>query len=180
MALLGQLRCDLKPRSLALPVTKATTSPAVFTPANGRLPKVCGQEKARITRQELPYWQPDLYGSASWYRSYNRRNRIEGIFGNLKNDATQNITRGHTRVMGLAKTALMSMVAVMAVMLRLLDAWTARQEHATTAGTAPVPRRPRRRTLLLADTRARVAAAAAKALTAAVAEHQPPEPPTRQ
>jgi hypothetical protein len=169
MALLGQLRCDLKPRSLTLPVTKPTTSAGVYTPPAGRLPKVCGQEKARITREELPYWQPNLYGSKAWYDSYNRRNRIEGVFGNLKNDATQNITRGNTRVMGLAKTAFMTMVAVMAVNLRLLDTWRLRQQQAATTKAAPVKRRPRRRTLLIAATRARIAGA--KATAAAVAAH---------
>ncbi|GEO28283.1 hypothetical protein TAE01_00930 [Terrabacter aerolatus] len=178
MALLGQLRCDLKPRSLTLPLTKPTTTPTVFTPPAGRTPKVCGQEKSRISRDELPYWQPDLYGSKAWYDSFNRRNRIEGIFGNLKNDATQNITRGNFRVMGLAKTAFMTMVAVMAVNLRLLDAWQLRRDAQARAGagdelTRPAPRarRPRRRTLLIEATRARVAAA--RAAADAVAAHQP-------
>jgi hypothetical protein len=175
MALLGQLRCDLKPDSLQLPHNRPTTAPGVFTPANGRLPKVCGQQKARVQRDELPYWQPDLYGSTEWYASYNRRNRIEGIFGNLKNDATQDITRGSVRVMGLAKTAFLTMVAVMAVNLRLLDRWRARQASKDDYAPAPVRRRPRRRTRLLADTRARIAAAQAQA--AAIAGHDPAPPP---
>ncbi len=175
MALLGQLRCDLKPDSLQLPHTKPTTAPGVYTPANGRLPKVCGQQKARVLRDELPYWQPDLYGSADWYASYNRRNRIEGIFGNLKNDAAQDITRGSVRVMGLAKTAFLTMVAVMAVNLRLLDRWRARQASKDDYVPPPVRRGPRRRTRLLADTRAAIAAAQARA--AAIAGHAPAPPP---
>ncbi|HEY2296731.1 MAG TPA: hypothetical protein VGH43_03295 [Jatrophihabitans sp.] len=129
---LGQLRCDLKPDSLNLPHSKPTTAPGVFTPANGRLPKVSGQQKARVLRDQLPYWQPDLDGSAEWYASYNRRNRTDGIFGNLKNDATHDITRGSVRVMGLAKTAFLTMVAVMAVNLRLLERWRARTPARTT------------------------------------------------
>lgn len=173
MALLGQLRCDLKPDSLALPYSKPTTSPAVFTPANGRLPKVCGQQKSRIHREELPFWQPDLYGSADWYASYNRRNRVEGVFGNVKNDAAQDLTRGNIRVMGLAKTSLLTLVTVMAANLRLLDRWRERQARAARGEDqlAKVPRKPRRRTRLLQATRARVAAA--KADAAAVAAHDP-------
>lgn len=175
MKLLGQLRCDLKPRSMLLPLSKPTTTTSLYTPPQGRLPKVCGQEKSRVTRDELPYWQPDLYGSRAWYDSFNRRNRIEGVFGNLKNDAAQNITRGNTRVMGLAKTAFMTMVAVMAVNLRLLDTWRLRRElDAGPARPAPVKRQPRRRTLLIAETRLRVAAA--KATAAAVADHEPAGP----
>ena len=180
MNLLGQLRCDLKPRSMTLDPSRLATDPAVFTPANTRrLPKVCGQEKARITRQELPFWQPDLYGSAAWYASYNRRNRIEGIFGNLKNDAAQDVSRGNVRVMGLAKTALMTLMTVIATNLRLLDRWTERQAAAAAAERdgAPVPRKrkPRRRTLLLEQARDHVARAQLAA--ANIATHQPASPP---
>ena len=179
MALLGQLRCDLKPRSQARPHTVPSTDVPVFTPATpARLPKVCAQEKARIAREELPFWQPHLYGSADWYASYNRRNLIEGVFGNLKNDATQDLTRGNVRVMGLAKTALMTMMAVIAANLRLLDRWTERQAAAA-AGTelaAPRKRRPRRRTVLLERTREHIARTQQQA--AALANHQAPPPTT--
>ncbi|MFI2753319.1 hypothetical protein ACGIF2_07785 [Cellulomonas sp. P22] len=175
MALLGQLRCDLKPRSMALPHTRTTTDPGVYQPANpARLPKVCGQEKARVAREELPFWQPDLYGSAAWYTSYSRRNRIEGIFGNLKNDATQDISRGNIRVMGLAKTSLMTLMTVIATNLRLLDRWQARQAaaEAIAAAGAPEPRtrRPRRRTLLRQEAGAAIAGAQRRA--ADIAAHQ--------
>jgi hypothetical protein len=146
--------------------------------ALGRLPKVCGQEKARIARDELPYWQPDLYGSAAWYACCNRRNRIEGIFGNLKNGATQDITRGNVRVMGLAKTAFLTMLAVMAVNLRLLDRWTARQGTKDDYVPQPVRRKPRGHSQLIAATRARVAAAQAQA--AGIAAHNNVEPPPQE
>lgn len=180
MELLGQLRCDLKPRSLGQPHTRPSTDPAVYVPADPqRLPKVCGQEKARITREELPFWQAHQYGSAAWYASYNRRNRIEGIFGNLKNDATQDISRGNIRVMGLAKTSLMTLMTVIAANLRLLDRWHTRQAATEAAARdgAPEPRkrRPRRRTLLLQQTRERIAQAQQAA--ADIGGHRPPEPP---
>ena len=172
MALLGQLRCDLKPRSMALPHTRTTTDPGVYQPGNpARLPKVCGQEKARVTREELPFWQPDLYGSAAWYASYSRRNRIEGIFGNLKNDAIQDISRGNIRVMGLAKTSLMTLMTVIATSLRLLDRWNARQAAARDVAPEPRTRRPRRRTLLRQEAGAAIAEAQRRA--ADIAAHQP-------
>lgn len=180
MALLGQLRCDLKPRSMALPHTRPSTDPSVYRPANlARLPKVCGQEKARVAREELPFWQPQMYGSADWYASYSRRNRIEGIFGNLKNDATQDISRGNIRVMGLAKTALMTLMSVIATNLRLLDRWHARQAaaeaEARDGAREPRTRRPRRRTLLRQEAGAAVAEARRRA--ADIAAHQPAQPP---
>ncbi len=80
MSLLGSLRCDLKPASMAKPPTgrRLTTDPTVFTPA-GAPPKICGQQKSRVQLTELPFWQPLLHGSAAWYESINRRNRVEGI-----------------------------------------------------------------------------------------------------
>ncbi|MET0764601.1 MAG: hypothetical protein ABWY29_07020 [Blastococcus sp.] len=47
---------------------------------------------------ELPFWQPLPHGTVAWYDRFNRRDRIEGIFGNVENDASQNITRGRFRV----------------------------------------------------------------------------------
>ena len=51
---------------------------------------------------ELPFWQPLPHGSAAWYDSSNRQNRIEGIFGNVRDDASRNHSRGRVRVMCLA------------------------------------------------------------------------------
>jgi hypothetical protein len=180
MALLGQLRCDLKPRSLALDNARPTTDPTIYQSANeARLPKVCGQEKARVAREELPFWQPQMYGSADWYASYSRRNRVEGIFGNLKNDATQDISRGNIRVMGLAKTSLMTLMSVIATNLRLLDRWHDRQAATQVVAPDGVPerrkRRPRRRTLLRQE--AGHAVAEARRRAADISAHQPTQTP---
>ena len=45
-------------------------------------PAICGQTKSRLQMTELPFWQHLAFGSEQWYRSVNRRNRVEGIFGN--------------------------------------------------------------------------------------------------
>lgn len=75
--------------------------------------------------------------------------------------------------MGLAKTALMTLMAVIAANLRLLDRWTERQAAAGADGPA-APRRsrkPRRRTQLLTQTCERIARAQHDA--AAIAAHEP-------
>jgi hypothetical protein len=157
MSLLGALRCDLKPDSMAkLPTPRRpTTDPTVFTPR--RLPKVCGQQKSRVQMDELPFWQPLPHGSVAWYDSFNRRNRIEGIFGNVKNDASQNVTRGRFRVMGMARVSLMTLFIVMAANLRLAQTFRARQEKVAAdaarevAGHVRQRRQPRMHTRLRAE-----------------------------
>ena len=164
MSALGALRCDLKPASMAkLPTPRRpTTDPTVFTPR--RLPKICGQQKSRVQMNELPFWQPLPYGSVAWYDSFNRRNRIEGIFGNVKNDASQNVTRGRFRVMGTARVSLMTLFIVMAANLRLAQTFRARQEKVAAdaareaAGHVRQRRQPRMHTRLRTEMGARIAA----------------------
>jgi hypothetical protein len=113
---------------------------------------------------ELPFWQPTPHGSADWWDSFNRRNRVEGVFGNVENDAAQNVTRGRFRVMGLAKVALMSLFIAMAANLRLPQTFAARQEKVAAdaaleaAGHVRQRRQPRFHNRLRAEMRARVAA----------------------
>ena len=58
---------------------------------------------------ELPFRQPTSSGSAQWWDSVDRRNRIEGIFGDVKDDAAYNVARGRFRVMGPATVSLVSL-----------------------------------------------------------------------
>jgi hypothetical protein len=163
MSLLGALRCDLKPDSMAkLPTPRRlTTDPTLFRPR--RKPAICGQQKSRVQMTELPFWQPTPHGSAEWWDSFNRRNRIEGVFGNVKNDAAQNVTRGRFRVMGLAKVSLMSLFIVMAANLRLTQTFHARQLKVAdaareAAGHVRQRRQPRFHNRLRAEMNARIAA----------------------
>ncbi|MGI8986100.1 MAG: hypothetical protein ACR2GM_04805, partial [Nocardioidaceae bacterium] len=67
------------------------------------------------------YW-----GSPNWIRAFNRRSRVEGWFGNLKNDNTEALGRGAFRVLGICKTSIMVAVFAAATNLRLLRAWARR------------------------------------------------------
>ena len=70
--------------------------------------------------------QREYWGSPEWTESYLRRNHIEGIFCNLRNQSTQTIKRGFRRVVGLVKTSLMLTFEVMAANIRLVRQWSKR------------------------------------------------------
>ena len=55
--------------------------------------------------------------------------RSEGFFGNLKDKARENLTRGTIRVMGLVKTGLLVAMAVASLNLRLGEKWEATQRE---------------------------------------------------
>lgn len=146
-------------------VTSSRTSPTGSSgvTAGTTAGRCCGQQKSRVQAVELPFWQPLQHGSAEWYESFNRRNHVEGLFGNVKNDASQNLTRGRIRVMGLAKVSLMALFIAMAANLRLTDTFHLRQARETdqaaqaAAGVKPRTRKPRWRTRQLIDLRERLA-----------------------
>ena len=69
------------------------------------------------------------WGSRTWISSFNRRTRVEGWFGNLKDHSREALTRGAFRVMGLGKTSLMLTIYAAATNLRLLDSWSRRSNH---------------------------------------------------
>jgi hypothetical protein len=184
MAALGQLICNLKPASLALPLTDRRTvvDPTVFQPRVA--PDICSNKTtSRVGPEELPFWQPLLHGSREHYVSMNRRNRVEGYFGNNKNSAAQDINRGNMRVMGLAKTSFMTMLFVMAANMRLLDSFTQGQEREAARAENPQPkqrRQPRYRTRKrreMADYLAERAAQQQRIADEGLPEPEPPPDP---
>jgi hypothetical protein len=85
---------------------------------------VCSKKFTTFSAEDIPLSQRELHGSTEWYFSTSRRNRVEGFFGNLKNEARENIRRGTIRVRGLEKTGLLLLMAVARVNLRLADLWS--------------------------------------------------------
>jgi hypothetical protein len=173
---MGRLRCSLKPVSLGMPATKPTTDPALG-PSDAlscselrEQARICAQQKARTQAEEVPYWQAAQYGSDEWEKSHNRRSTVEGGYGNTKNDATQDISRGNIRVMGRVKTAVLAAFSIRAMNFRLIAAFARTQEREA-ARTVPVKtRRSRRRTLYVIATKAKMTKTEAAALDDALIE----------
>lgn len=147
-------RCTAKPESMSLPASKPTfLGPVGIAPGSAN-PDICQLQRLRTEAEDLPYWQPYQYGTKLWKLSMGRRARVEGIFGNLKNEATHDMRRGNVRVMGRTKTAIMTAFVCAAVNLRMarLDKIHQRQlaekEARAAAGehVGPKTRKPRART----------------------------------
>ena len=121
----------------AATAARPTADPAVFSPRtlHPKTNAVCAQQTVTVPASDLPFWQPTPFGTREWWNSWNRRNRVEGLFGNIKNDAAQNLTRGRIRVMGLAKTSFMVLFVAMAANLRLADTFDLHQATAAAAGS---------------------------------------------
>jgi hypothetical protein len=85
------------------------------------------------------------YPSAAHRRSYARRTGAERGFATAKDPATNDISRGWCRLMGLAPLMLFTTVLLVARNQRILASWNARQEETQRRAAAGLPPRTRRR-----------------------------------
>ena len=69
------------------------------------------------------------YPSAAWRRSYARRTGAERGFATVKDPASNDISRGWCRLMGLAPLMLFTTALLAVRNQRILHAWNARQEE---------------------------------------------------
>jgi hypothetical protein len=133
----GKLKCELCPLSEHYPADR----PMVENPGPlATAPKCCRQATIVIpgpVRAKLR--QRDAWRSPKWIDSFARRSAIEGIFGNLRSQSTQNIKRGFCRVVGLVKTSLMLTFEVVAANIRLVRKWAKRIDLTTESLCVPFP-----------------------------------------
>ena len=120
----GKLKCELCPLSEHYPADR----PVVENPGPlATAPEACRQATITVPGPVLAKLrQRDSWRSPKWIDSYARRSAIEGIFGNLRSQSTQNIKRGFCRVVGLVKTSLMLAFEAVAANIRLLRKWAKR------------------------------------------------------
>ena len=90
------------------------------------------------------------YPSAAWRRSYARRTGAERGFATAKDPASNDISRGWCRLMGLRPSCCSSRCLLVVRNQRILHAWNTRQEEnqrRAAAGLPPKTRKRRRKTL---------------------------------
>ncbi len=145
-AVMGKIRCPLRPASMTLDRDR----PEILTPPEH--PQACCTQQTVTVPPEVAAKtrQKHDYPSKEHRKSYARRTGAERTFSTVKDPATSNIARGWTRLTGL--TPLMIWLACLLAVRnqRILTAWDARQAgdaRRAAAGLPPRTRRRRRKTL---------------------------------
>jgi hypothetical protein len=145
-AAMGKIRCPLRPASMTLDRNR----PEILTPP-GHPPDCCTQQTITVPAQTCAKTaQKHDYPSKEHRKSYARRTGAERTFSTVKDPASNDITRGWTRLMGLTPITLWLTCLLVVRNQRILTAWDARQAddaRRAAAGLPPKTRRRRRKTL---------------------------------
>lgn len=141
----GKLRCSLRTGSTGLDHTR----PEVISPPE-HPPTCCAQQTITVPPQvNAKTAQKHDYPSPSHRRSYARRSAAERAYATVKDPASNNLSRGWCRLMGLTPIALFAATVFVARNLRVADAFAAREaeeERRAAKGMPPKRRRRRRQT----------------------------------
>ena len=132
-AAMGKIRCPLRPASMTLDRDR----PEILQPPEH--PQACCAQQTITVPPDVnaKTAQKHDYPSAAWRRSYARRTGAERGFATAKDPATNDISRGWCRLMGLAPLMLFTTTLLIVRNQRIL----ARLERP--AGRKPAPRRRR-------------------------------------
>jgi hypothetical protein len=145
-AAMGKIRCPLRPASMTLDRDR----PEILQPPQ-HPPACCTQQTITVPADVLAKTaQKHDYPSRAHRRSYARRTGAERGFATAKDPASNDITRGWCRLMGLAPLMLFTTALLIARNQRILTAWNTRQDENTrraAAGLPPKTRKRRRKTL---------------------------------
>jgi len=145
-AAIGKIRCPLRPASMTLDRGR----PEILQPPQD--PQACCTQQTitvppQVTAKTA---QKHDYPSAAWRRSYARRTGAERGFATAKDPATNDVSRGWCRLMGLTPLMLFTTTLLIVRNQRILHAWNKRQEEnqrRAAKGLPPKTRRRRRKAL---------------------------------
>jgi hypothetical protein len=145
-AAMGKIRCPLRPASMTLDRDR----PEILQPP-GHPQACCAQQTITVPPDVLAKTaQKHDYPSAAWRRSYARRTGAERGFATAKDPASNDISRGWCRLMGLAPLMMFTAALLAVRNQRIITAWDARQQgnaRRAAAGLPPKTRRRRRKTI---------------------------------
>jgi hypothetical protein len=149
---MGKIRCPLRPASMRLDRNR----PEILHPPED--PQACcAQQTITVPPDVLAKTaQKHDYPSAAWRRSYARRTSAERGFATTKDPASNTISRGWCRLLGLTPLMLFTATLLIVRNQRILRAWNARQKdnaRRAAAGLPPKTRKRRRKTLASLATR---------------------------
>jgi hypothetical protein len=145
-AAMGKIRCPLRPPSMTLDRDR----PEILQPPGN--PQACCTQQTLTVPPEVTAKtaQKHDYPSKAHRRSYARRTGAERGFATAKDPATNTISRGWCRLMGLTPLMLFAVTLPVVRNQRILAAWDARQAEnprRAAAGLPPRTRKRRRKTL---------------------------------
>jgi len=138
---MGKIRCPLRPASMTLDRDR----PEILTPPEH--PQACCTQQTITIPPEVTAKtaQKHDYPSAAHRRSYARRTGAERGFATAKDPATNDISRGWCRLMGLTPLMLFTTCLLVVRNQRIRQAWNARQEENERRAAAGLPPRTRKR-----------------------------------
>ena len=140
-AVRGKLRCPLRPASMELPHTR----PEVLAPPE-HPPTCCSQRTITVPPSvNAKTAQKHDYPSPEHRRSYARRSAAERAYATVKDPASNDLSRGWCRLMGLTPIALFAASVFVARNLRVADAFAVRKTEAERRAAEGLPPRRRRR-----------------------------------
>src|SRR5215467_11500336 len=148
----GKIRCPLRPSSMTLDRGR----PEILTPPDH--PQACCTQQTITVPPEInaKTRQKHDYPSAAHRRSYARRTGAERGFATAKDPASNDISRGWCRLMGLAPLMLFTTCLLVVRNQRILTACTAREEeNYRRAATCTPPKTRKRRGKTFASLTAR-------------------------
>ena len=153
-AAMGKIRCPLRPPSMTLDRDR----PQILQPPEH--PQACCTQQTLTVPPEVTAKtaQKHDYPSKAHRRSYARRTGAERGFATAKDPASNNISRGWCRLMGLTPLTLFAVTLLIVRNQRILTAWDARQAQnarRAAAGLPPRTRKRRRKTLTILATATR-------------------------
>ena len=145
-AVMGKLRCPLRPASMTLSLERAEIlDPPEHSPA------CCSQKSVTVGADVAAKTaQKHDYPSRAHRYSYARRTAVERTFSTAKDRASNDMTRGWCRLMGTGAISLFAGCVFVVRNERILDAFEKKREddaRRLADGLPPRTRRRRRRTL---------------------------------